>query len=313
MTRKTEILFYYESRANPNGDPGFDNQPRQMPDGTILVTDVRVKRTMRDYAKQSMGMTLFVDLAGDGLPVPARRRAQEIVDGARDGSKDWIKVLLKNTFDVPLFGALIPFPGGKDEDSNPMTGEKGFQKLTGPMQFSIGRSVNRVNIIHPQITSRFVGDEAKGRQTTMGGFYAVDYALIKTSASINPVNLGEYAKDGAIYKNFENSRAMVPECLWEGTNELVARSKYPQRSILYVEVNYRGKIYNDLPHLVSENKDLRDAKDLGTSPFAFDGLKQALEARKDHIESVKIRHMPQIKGDIDGFAESVNGIHVDRI
>ena len=47
MVKKTDILFYYESRNNPNGDPGFDNQPRLMPDNTILVTDVRIKRTMR--------------------------------------------------------------------------------------------------------------------------------------------------------------------------------------------------------------------------------------------------------------------------
>ena len=32
---KKEILFYYESRQNPNGDPGFENQPRLMPDGTL--------------------------------------------------------------------------------------------------------------------------------------------------------------------------------------------------------------------------------------------------------------------------------------
>ena len=44
---------------NPNGDPGFENQPRLMPDETIMVTDVRIKRTMRDYARDVKGETLF--------------------------------------------------------------------------------------------------------------------------------------------------------------------------------------------------------------------------------------------------------------
>ena len=55
----SEILFYYESRQNPNGDPGFENQPRLMPDDTIMVTDVRIKRTIRDYARDVKGETLF--------------------------------------------------------------------------------------------------------------------------------------------------------------------------------------------------------------------------------------------------------------
>ena len=63
---KKEILFYYESRQNPNGDPGFENQPRLMPDGTIMVTDVRVKRTIRDYAKTALNETIFVDYGKEG-------------------------------------------------------------------------------------------------------------------------------------------------------------------------------------------------------------------------------------------------------
>ena len=67
----TEILFYYESKQNPNGDPGFENQPRMMPDDTIMVTDVRIKRTIRDYARDVKGETLFVDFGENGSPTTA--------------------------------------------------------------------------------------------------------------------------------------------------------------------------------------------------------------------------------------------------
>ena len=74
-----EILFYYESRQNPNGDPGFENQPRLLPDNTIMVTDVRIKRTMRDYARDVKGETLFVDFDKDGNAIKADGKAKEII------------------------------------------------------------------------------------------------------------------------------------------------------------------------------------------------------------------------------------------
>ena len=280
---KTEVLFYYESRQNPNGDPGFDNQPRQMPDETILVTDVRIKRTMRDYAK-SKGKTLFADLADDGLPTSADKRAEEIAKNNDENFDDLIKVMLKHTFDVPLFGALVTMRG-KDSKK-----EAGSAKLTGPMQFALARSVNKVDITNHSITSCFVGDEKKGRHTTIGSFYAVDYALIKAYASINPQNLVKYNEDEIIQKNFDECKDMIPDCLWFGTNDLVSRSKYPQRSILYIEINYKDVLYNDIAELITENNTLKEKpKDLGQEPFIFENMIKKLNERKEQIDSIKVR------------------------
>ena len=48
---RSEILFLYDiADANPNGDPLDDNKPRLDEENEInLVTDVRLKRTIRDY------------------------------------------------------------------------------------------------------------------------------------------------------------------------------------------------------------------------------------------------------------------------
>ena len=77
---KKEILFYYESdHANPNGDPGFENMPRLVQDGTILVTDVRIKRTIRDYAKNVLpNETLFVERKKEGESIKADERVKEL-------------------------------------------------------------------------------------------------------------------------------------------------------------------------------------------------------------------------------------------
>lgn len=294
---KTEILFYYESRQNPNGDPGFENQPRKMPDETILVTDVRLKRTMRDYAK-GRDMDLFADFADDGLPTTADGRASEIAKNNKEKSKDYIEIMLKHTFDVPLFGALVTLRS-KEEKGNSL-------KLTGPMQFAMGRSVNKVNVINPTITSRFIGDEKKGRHTTIGSFYAVEYALIKTFASINPANLVKYAEDNIILDNFTKCKDMIPDCLWHGTNNLVSRSKYPQKSILYIEVNYKDNLYNDLAELVDEIPEMKESPTkLAEQPFVFTKLVDTLNARSKNIESVKIRCIEPLDDTVDKLVKSL--------
>ena len=310
---KKEILFYYESRMNPNGDPGFENQPRLMPDGTIIVTDVRIKRTIRDYAKSKYGETLFVDYGEDGTPVTADKRAKEILKNL----DDVVKGLICKTFDVPLFGALVPIRSEKGKGSS--------QKLTGPVQFAIGRSVNQVEIINPLISGRFVGKEKKqenadGNQSddqkseqfsTFGKFYAVDYALIKIQGIVNPINLGGYLNDAEATDSFRKAEAKLFTCLWEGTNALVTRSKYPQRSIFLLEVTYNSAIYNDLPILVEETPELKGKiRGLTTNPLKFDKLVSALSSRKGKIKNVKIASCRELANDAAQLAETIEKIGI---
>lgn len=304
---KKEFLFYYESRQNPNGDPGFENQPRLMPDGTILVTDVRIKRTIRDYAKQKLGKTLFVDYGQDGEPVTADKRAQEILGEAIDG--DIMEGLLKKTFDVPLFGALVTIRAPKEGE-----GEGSSSKLTGPVQFSIGRSVNKVKIINPMIVGRFVGKEkasSEKQSSTFGKFYSVEYALIKIQGIVNPINLDKYLKNDDVVKNFADSENHLFESLWNGTNNLITRSKFPQRSVFYIEVNYDSAVYNDLPLLINENELMKGAAtQLCPSPFDFTKLIKALNERRTKINNVRVAACREILADANSLVESLNASNI---
>jgi CRISPR-associated protein Csh2 len=283
-----EILFYYESMQNPNGDPGFENQPRLMPDETIMVTDVRIKRTMRDYARDVKGEILFVDYDKEGIATTAQIKANELAKN----SKDVIGSLLDITFDVPLFGVLIP-----NTNKNKKDGEKSADKLTGPVQFGLSRSVNKVQIINPTIVGRFQGKTEA--YSTLGKFYAVEYALIKVQGVINPQNLSTYGKNKKLLEKFNQKVAMIYDCLWNGTNNLTTRSKYPQRSILYIDVDYKDKIYNDLPNLVDENESLKGmAKSLGDSPFDFSKFISVMSKRKSQINKIRICGAEDISDDI---------------
>jgi CRISPR-associated protein Csh2 len=305
---KKELLFYYESRQNPNGDPGFENQPRLMPDGTIMVTDVRIKRTIRDYAKGKYGETLFVDFGEDGGAVKADERAKEILGGNLTNA---IKGLAVKTFDVPLFGGLVTIRGEKGDS----------QKLTGPVQFAIGRSVNKVQILNPMITGRFVGKEKKSdsedeeseqkQHSTFGKFYAVDYALIKIQGAVNPANLGEYLEDAAFVESFKKAESKLFNCLWEGTNALITRSKFPQRSIFLLEVTYDSSIYNDLPVLIEEDSALKGrASGLTTSPLKFNGLLEALKARKAKVQKVRLASCRELLKDTQQLEADIKALGI---
>ena len=88
--------------------------------------------------------------------------------------------------------------------------------MTGPVQFAIGRSVNQVQILNPQITGRFVGKEKKNESQgddqqieqhgSIGKFYAVDYALIKIQGAVNPANLGELPRRRRRRGEFQEGR-----------------------------------------------------------------------------------------------------------
>jgi CRISPR-associated protein Csh2 len=199
------------------------------------------------------------------------------------------------TFDVPLFGALVTLRGGDNGDGN-------SQKLTGPLQFGIGRSTNKIQMINPLISSRFVGRENVKRTeqfSTFGRFYSVEYALIKIHGALNPENLGKYLEDKDVKKNYTECQSRIFQCLWNGTNELVTRSKFPQRSILYIEITYKNTIYNDLPDLVDEREELKNRTSiLGISPFIFERLISMIEERKEKIAKIRVKGCPEIADDI---------------
>ena len=338
---KKEILFYYESdHANPNGDPGFENMPRLVQDGTILVTDVRIKRTIRDHAKNALlpKETLFVERKKEGEAIKADERVEELlkIKLEEDTTTDIIRALLKKTFDVPLFGALVPIrkpkkgnkgksvreenqTGSATDDSDSQLqseesqGSGRSKKITGTVQFGIGKSVNEPEILTPSITSAFQGAETTSQTTygSIGKFSIVDLALIKVHGAINPMNLGDYYEFEDVKEKFKEKESKLFECLWNGTNELITRSKWRQKSIFFLEVTYKFSIYNDLASLIVENnivtgKRVKKLPTLNTTTsngdtqkiFNFENFIKVMESRKNNIIQIRMKGSEEIKKEI---------------
>ncbi len=199
IERNSEILFLYDAKlCNPNGDPDEENRPRMDYDTSRnLVSDVRLKRYLRDYwiawqdeewTKEpwsySRPQDVWVRSVG-GSVVSAKQRidglAEEFLQSTRSKKRATKEVAKESAFrewlldrlvDVRLFGATIPI--GSEE------GAGGHITFTGPVQFSWGYSLNRVELLPSStITSHFAGREKgeKGEYGTMGKDWRVKYSF----------------------------------------------------------------------------------------------------------------------------------------
>jgi len=158
--KNSDILFIYDAKlCNPNGDPDDENKPRMdYETSKNLVSDVRLKRYIRDYL-ESTGHEIFVSKV-DGETVNATVRLQKFFE--KEGrevklnkltSSD-VGFLLSKLFDVRLFGATMPIKAEEDE-------EKGTpSNFIGPVQFNWGYSLNKVEIVESSsITSIFLEEK----------------------------------------------------------------------------------------------------------------------------------------------------------
>jgi len=166
VDKRSELVFLYDIKdANPNGDPLDANKPRiDEETGINLVTDVRLKRTIRDY---------FFDYKGydgtNGKDIFVREKENEdgsIQDGktrAKDFEENPKKVL-DECIDVRLFGGVIPLTGDSIT-------------YTGPVQFQMGRSLHPVELKYIKGTGAFASGAGKSKKTFREE-YVVPYSLI---------------------------------------------------------------------------------------------------------------------------------------
>ena len=164
-------------RANPNGDPLNGNRPRTDYGGFGEITDVCLKRKLRDRLLES-GQAIFVqsdDRKVDG-ETSLRNRAESAVNGLgkdafkKNANKDaTAKLACAKWFDVRAFGQVFAFAAGGDAGGVSIP-------IRGPVTIQSAFSVEPVSITSTQITKSVSGegDGTKRGSDTMGMKHRVD-------------------------------------------------------------------------------------------------------------------------------------------
>lgn len=304
---RSELLFLYDiTDANPNGDPMDENKPRMDEEtGINLVTDVRLKRTIRDYLHENKGKEIFVREIrdeNDNLQ-DAKLRAEDFLldeNGVKlDKSKMNVaemkkiigKNVLQNAIDVRLFGATIPIEKKK--------GEAGSLTYTGPVQFKMGRSMHAVNIVHVKGTGAFASGEKKS-MSTFREEYFLSYSLISFYGIIN--------ENAAAHTNLQDEDVdLLLEAMWKGTKSLISRSKAGQMPRVLLRVVYREPDYHigELDKYISLRKkddSLRDEelRDIGQAQIDITGLLNKLSANRDKVDRIEYAIDSRVELIMDG-------------
>ena len=105
--------------ANPNGDPLNGNRPREDYDGYGEISDVCIKRKIRNRL-MDMGQPVFVQ--SDDRCVDGCKSLRERVESCAElkGIKDreqYARIACQQWADVRAFGQVFAFKPGKEKDS----------------------------------------------------------------------------------------------------------------------------------------------------------------------------------------------------
>jgi len=277
IKKRSEILFCYDvTDANPNGDPLDENKPRIDEENKInIVTDVRLKRTIRDYLYEYKGYN-----GQDGKDIFVREifLDNDPTKGIQDGkarAKDYdnnAENVLKECIDIRLFGGVIPL----DKDSI---------TYTGPVQFKMGRSLHKVELKHIKGTGAFAS-KAGAKQATFREEYILPYSFICFHGIINET-AAKYTK------LTESDVNELMDALWNGTKNLISRSKFGQMPRFLLKVTYKepGFFIGDLDKklkLTDYENDfaIRSIKDFKLN---IEELKKAFDDNKEHIEKIEYK------------------------
>lgn len=169
--------------ANSNGDPLDGNRPRTDVDGYGEISDVCIKRKVRNRM-QDMGHPIFVqsqERCQDGYK-SLKDRAEAVIGREKDKTV-YAQKACAAWLDVRTFGQVFPFKGGKDDGVS--------VGVRGPVSVHQAVSVSPIDIISMQITKSVNGEPNEKRSSdTMGTKHLVRYGLYVLKGSIN-VQLAE--------------------------------------------------------------------------------------------------------------------------
>ena len=278
LAKHSEILFLWDAKmTNPNGDMLNDNAPRyDESDRKAVVSDVRVKRTIRDDLQYRKGKTVFVNNAEQVQS--AETRFTELRNALNE--KDDKKVFL-SCIDNRLFGGVAP---------------RSNLQIIGTVQFSWAKSLNETETILSQGTGAFGKDNSLNKTFRTDNY--IPYGLFAMYGTINSLNA---AKSNAS----EEDVADMLDSMWQGTKLLNTRSKVGQKPRMLIRVIYKDTyMIGLLDELVKiDNENSQQLRTFSECELNFLALAKSLKNMSEKIEKVVVFYDDSAKKYLDNFKD----------
>ena len=195
LEKKIDFIgFITVDRANPNGDPLNGNQPRTDYDGYGEISDVCLKRKIRNRL-QDLGARILVqsnERCDDGFDSirsrvegnPALAKALKMKDKDKGRTKLFSEGACQEWIDVRAFGQVFALKKGEGVDQVSVG-------VRGPVTIHTAVSLEPVTVTSMQITKSVNGEPGdKKGSDTMGMKHRIDFGVYKVQGSIN-VQLAE--------------------------------------------------------------------------------------------------------------------------
>jgi CRISPR-associated protein Csh2 len=295
IKNRSELLFCYDvTDANPNGDPLDENKPRiDEETGINFVTDVRLKRTIRDYL---YGFKGYNGKGGKDIFVrPKLVKDGDEKSGLQDGklrAKDFEEnkeKIINTCIDIRLFGGVLPLSGDSIT-------------FTGPTQFKMGRSLHKVVMTHIQGTGAFAGTAGK-KQSTFREEYIIPYSFIAFHGIINQ-NAAQHTA-----MTIDDEKLLL-EAMWHGTKNLISRSKFGQQPRMLIKINYSTASFfiGDLDKKIKLTEFDNELKIRSIKDFKLDltDLEKDVLSNQKHIESIEYQKDAGLKAEIPSDWQNLN-------
>lgn len=178
LNNRIDFVYIFDVKdGNPNGDPDAGNLPRvDAETGMGLVTDVCLKRKVRNYVQEAKGLSEGYDIfikekavLNNLIDEAYESDAVKNVKDTKDKTSAARDVMCKKYYDIRTFGAVMS------------TGKNAGQ-VRGPIQFTFARSVDPIVTSEHSITRMAVATEKEaekqgGDNRTMGRKATIPYGL----------------------------------------------------------------------------------------------------------------------------------------
>jgi len=175
------VLLFDVENGNPNGDPDMGNMPRVDPQGYGIVTDVCLKRKIRDYVDLvKAGIEGYDIYVKNGVVLNEQHKKAYASVGKKPDDKkpkddELTKFMCKHFFDIRAFGAV-------------MSTEVNCGQVRGPVQITFAKSQDPIFPQEITITRQAVTnakDADRGQTQTMGKKQFVPYGLYRAEGYIS--------------------------------------------------------------------------------------------------------------------------------